>query len=122
MAFFVFVKMTFFIMVNPNLKCPYLVEIRSSQEKIQTQEDVQKFADNRLRKKEHPLSDSKHSMSRATVWSCLEEVYIGCTSFDPNMRFSLRDVEVLNGTYDVANICDVKLKATQSIAIEQLDC
>lgn len=115
--------MTFFTMVNPNLKCPYLLEIRSSGEKIQTQEDVQKFVGNRLRKKERPVSDRKYNVSRATLWSCLEEVYIGCTSFDPNMRFSLRHVEeVLNGTYDVPNFCDVvKLKVTQSTAIEQMD-
>lgn len=70
------------------------------------------------------MSDSKYNVSHATVWSCLEEVYTGCTSFDPDMRFSLPDVEeVLNGTYDVANACDiVKLKVTQSTAIEQMDC
>ena len=110
------------MMVNLNLKCAYLLEIRSSQEKIKTQEEVEKFVGNRLRMKERPVSDSKY-VSHATVWSCLEEAYIGCTSFDPDMRFSLRDVEeVLNGTYNVANTCDVvKLKVTQSTAIEQMD-
>lgn len=115
--------MTFFMMINPNLKCPFLLEIRSSQDKIQTQEDVQKFVGNRLRKKERPVLDSKYNVSRATVWLCLEEVYLRCTSFEPDMRFSLRDVqEVLNGTYNVANTYDVvKLKVPQSTAIEKMD-
>ena len=86
--------------------------------KIQTQEDVQKFVGNRLCKKECPVSDSKYNVNPATVSSCLEEVYIGCTSFVPDMRFSLHDVEeMLNGTNDVANTCDiVKLKVTESTA------
>ena len=114
--------MTFFTMINPNLKCPYLLEIRSSKKNIQTQ-DVQNFVGNRLRQKERPVSDIKYNLSRAAVWSCLEEAYIGCTSFEPNMRFSLRDVEeVLNGKYDVDNTCDVvKMKVTQTTAIEQMD-
>ena len=63
------------------------------------------------------------TLCRASVWSCLEEVYIGCTSFDPNMRFSLCDVEeVLNNKYDVDNTSDlVKMKMTQTTAIEQRD-
>ena len=101
--------MTFFTMINPNLKCPYLLEIRSCEEKIQTQEDVQNFVGNHLRQKEHPVLDSKYNLSCATVWSCLEEVYIGCTSFDPNMRFCLSDVEeVVTGKYDVDNTCEVE--------------
>ena len=35
--------MTFFKMINLNLKCPYLLEIRSSEKNIQTQEEVQNF-------------------------------------------------------------------------------
>lgn len=87
-------RMTSFTMINPNMKCPYLLEIRSSEKNIQTQEDVQNFVGNRLHQKERPVSDIKYNLSRGTVWSCLEEVYIGCTSFDSNMRFSLRDVEL----------------------------
>ena len=114
--------MTFFTMINSNLKCPYLLEIRSSEKNIQTQEDVQNFVANRLRQKKRPVSDIKYNLNRATIWSCLGEVYIGCTSFDPNMRFSLRDVEeVLNGKYDVDNTCDMKMKVTQTTAIEQMD-
>ena len=33
-------------------KCPYLLEIRSSEKNIQTREDVQKFVGNRLHQKE----------------------------------------------------------------------
>ena len=115
--------MTFFTMINPNLKRPYLLEIRSSEKNIQTQEDVQNFVGNRLRQKERPVSDIKYNLSRATVWSCLGEVYIRCTSFDFNMRFSLREVEeVLNDKYDVDNTYDVvKMKFTQATAIEQMD-
>ena len=115
--------MTFFTMINPNLKCPYLLEIRSCEKNIQTQEDVYNFVGNRLRQRKRPMSDIKYNLSHATIWSCLEEVYIGCTSFDSDMRFSLRDVEeVLNGKYDVDNTCDVvKMKVTQTTAIEQMD-
>ena len=45
-------RMTFFTMINPNMKCPYLLEIRSSETNIQTREDVQKFVGNRLHQKE----------------------------------------------------------------------
>ena len=43
------------------------------------------------------MPDIKYNLSHATVWPSLEEVYIGCKSFDPNKRFSLSNVEVLNG-------------------------
>lgn len=115
--------MTLFTMINPSLKCPYLLEIRSTTENIVSQADVQNFVGNLLRKKKLPLSDDKYKSNRATVWSSLEEAYIGCTNFDPTKRFSLRDIEeVLCGRYDVSKNCDIiKLKVTQSTAIEKND-
>ena len=65
------------------------------------------------------MSDIKYNLSHATVWPSLEEVYIGCKSFDPNKRFSLSNVEVLNGKYNVHNICDaMKLKVTQTTKLQ----
>ena len=115
--------MTFFTMINPSLKCPCLLEIRSSKETIATQGDVQKFVSNLLRNKKLPKSDGKYNKSRATARSYLEEVYLGCTNFDPSKRFTLCDIdEVLDGKYDVYKTCDVvKLSVTQSTAIEQAD-
>lgn len=100
--------MTFFTMINPNIKCPYLLEIRSSKETFATQGDVQKFVSNLLRNRKLPKSDGKYNTSRATVWSYLEEVYIGCTTFDPSERFTLPQInEVLDGRCDVYKTCDV---------------
>ena len=120
--------MTFFTMVNPNIKCPYLLEIRSAKETIATQGDVQKFVSNLLHNKILPKSDGKYNTSRATVWFKLEEdrltqVYMGYTNFDSNERFTLRDIdEVLDGRCDVYKTCDVlKLRVTQSKAIKQAD-
>lgn len=81
--------MTLFTMINPNLKGPFLLEIRSAPEKIHTPEAVSKFVSNRLRGKKRPLSDAKYNTHRASVWSSLEEIYVGCTHFDPAKRLSL---------------------------------
>ena len=101
----------------------YLLEVRSTTENIVSQTDVQNFVGNLFRKKKLPLSDDKYKSNRATVWSSLEEAYIGCTNFDPTKRFSLRDIEeVLCGRCDVSKNCDIiKLKVTQSTAIEKND-
>lgn len=115
--------MTFFTMMNPNVKCPYLLEIRSSEETIETQADVQRFVTRLLRHKKLPRSDGKYKTHHATVWSYLEEAYVGCTNFDPCKRFNLRDIEeVLDGRCDVHRTCDiVNLKVTQNTATEQMD-
>ena len=106
-------------MINPNLKCPFLLEIRSAPDKIHSQEAVTKFVSNLLRDKKRPLSDAKYNTHRASIWFSLEEVYVGCTSFDPNTRLSLSKIEdILSGKYSLSkNVDQVKLKVTQSTAI-----
>ena len=115
--------MTFFTMINPNVKCPYLLEIRSSEEVIETQADVQRFVAKLHRCKQPPRSDGKYRTRQATVWAHLEEAYVGCINFDPRKRFSLSEIEeVLDGRCNIHRTCDiVKLNVTQSTAVEQVD-
>ena len=112
--------MTVFTMINPSLKCPFLLEIRSSSEQIHSPEAVTKFASNLLRDNRRPLTDAKYNKHRAREWSSLEEVYLGCTNWDPTMRLSILVVEkILSGEYSVSKTCDqFKLNVTQSTATE----
>ena len=115
--------MTLFTMINPSLKCPFLLEIRSAPEKIHSQEAVSKFVSNLVRDKKLPLPDVQYNIRRVTVWSSLEEVYVGCAVFDPAKRLFLSEIElILSGKYSFSKICDqVKLKVNQSTAAELND-
>ena len=115
--------MTVFTMINPSLKCPFLLEIRSSSEQIHSPEAVTKFVSNLLRDNRRPLTDAKYNKHRAREWSSLEEVYLGCTNWDPTKRLSILAVEkILSGEYSVSKNCDqFKLNVTQSTATELND-
>ena len=107
---------TFFTMINPSLKCPFLLEIRSETDKFHSQEGVSKFFSSLLRDKRRPLSDAKYSTRRASVSSNLEGVYIACTNFDPAKRPSLLEIdEILSVKFNFSKNCDqVELKIIQS--------
>ena len=72
--------MIFFTMLNPSLKTPYVIEVRS--EGVNSQEQLKKFIRSLLEEQKHPLQDVKYYINRATVWYDLEIVYQGFTNFD----------------------------------------
>lgn len=81
--------MIFFTMLNPSLKTPYVIEVRS--EGVNSQEQLKKFIRSLLEEQKHPLQDAKYDIDRATVWYDLEKVYRGFTNFCRNRRLSLQD-------------------------------
>ncbi|KAK3712178.1 hypothetical protein QZH41_005805 [Actinostola sp. cb2023] len=115
--------MTLFTMINPNIKCPYLIEIKSAKSNNLKAGDIKMFISDLQRSKKLPTQDSKYETDRATIWSSLEEAYIGCTSFDPTKRLSLEDIEkLLTEKRDIFQCSDVmKLKISQNTALEQTD-
>ena len=82
-----------------------------------------KFVSNLLRDNRRPLTDAKYNKHRAREWSSLEEVYLGCTNWDPTKRLSILAVEkILSREYSVSKNCDqFKLSVTQSTATELND-
>lgn len=114
--------MTLFSMINPSLKSPFLLEIRSAPEKLTSQEDVTKFVSKLLRAKKRPLTDAKYSKRQAREWSGLEEIYVGCTNFDPTKILSISQIKgILSGKYVSKNCDQFTLNVTQSTATELND-
>ena len=80
--------MVLFSMLNPSLKCPYLVEIREAGG-VKSQEELKTFIRSLLRVRKHPTPDETYQVQRGTVWCALEEVYRGCVHFNRQDRLSL---------------------------------
>ena len=87
--------MIFFSMINPSLKHPFILEMRSAQQKITSQEELKVFVRSLLSQGKHPLPDKKYEVERATVWRGLEGVYKACTNFDRKSRLSLKEVATI---------------------------
>ena len=115
--------MIVFIMINPSLKCPFLLDIRSVGG-VTSQEELKTFITSQLQSEKRPMQDAKYDIYRATVWCELEKVYRGCTNFNRQQRLSLeeagrtlarskerfsRDLQVIN------------LGLSQATALEQFD-
>lgn len=115
--------MIIFAMINPNLKHPFRLEIRSAGS-ISSQEGLKKFICSQLSQRKHPLPDKKYEVERATVWIGLESVYRGCVDFDRTSRLSLKDAgEILSEDNERASHdLDVfPLKVSQATAVQQFD-
>ena len=118
------VGMIFFTMVNPNLKCPYILEIRS-QGGIRSQEELKSFITSLMRSERYPMQDAKYEIARATVWRELENVFRGCVKWKREERFSLDEAcAILKRDGDQhlrTNIDSIQLKVSQASAVEQFD-
>ena len=114
--------MIIFTMINPSLKSPYIVDIRS--ESVSTPEEVKKFIISLLRKEKLPSQDGKYDIDRATVWCTLEKVYRGCTNFERQQRLSLQDAALILARRESRLTRDlgvVHLKISQATALEKFD-
>ena len=68
--------MTIFTMINRCLKCPYLFEIKESEEaSIISQGEIKNFITNLLQGEKLPTPDLKYEVQRVTVWADLEAAY-----------------------------------------------
>ena len=79
--------MIVFTMINPSLKCPYILQIRSAGG-LSSQEEL---IISLLATEKRPLQDVKHELDRATAWCDLENVYRGFTKFDQQQRLTLEE-------------------------------
>ena len=108
-------------MLNPSLKTPYVIEVRS--EGVNSQEQLKKFIRSLLEEQKHPLQDVKYDIDRATVWYDLEKVYRGFTNFDRNRRLSLQEAgQILRRRHERSrDLQVVNLKVSQATALEEFD-
>ena len=113
--------MIFFTMLNPSLKTPYVIEVRS--EGVNSQEQLKKFIRSLLEEQKHPLQDVKYDIDRATVWYDLEKVYRGFTNFDRNRRLSLQEAgQILRRRHERSrDLQVVNLKVSQATALEEFE-
>ena len=111
--------MVFFSLINPNLKCPYLLEVRS-EGNIHSQDELKRFIISLLRRGKHPLKDDKYEVERATVWCALDEVYKGCVELNPQSRLSLDKAATFLSTEE-KDLDVIPLKVSQATAVEQFD-
>ena len=116
-------EMIFFTMINPSLKCPYLLEIRSA-EGIGSQEDLKTLITSLMRSKQHPLQDVKYEIERATVWRELEGVYRGCVNLNRDDRLKLDEAsKILKRGKDRfrRDLHFIHLSISQATAVEEFD-
>lgn len=116
--------MIFFTMINPNLECPYILEIRS-QGGISSQEELKSFITSLVRSERYPMQDAKYEIARATVWRELENVFRGCVKLKREERFSLDEASAIlkrdEDQHFRTNIDFIQLKVSQASAVEQFD-
>ena len=115
----------FFTMINPNLKSPYILEIRSQGE-ISSQEQIKSFITPLVRSERYPMQDAKYEIALATVWRELENVSRGCVKLKREKRFSLDEASVISkrdeDQHFRTNIdLNIQLKVSQASAVEQCD-
>ena len=108
-------------MLNPSLKTPYVIEVRS--EGVNSQEQLKKFIRSLLEEQKHPLQDVKYDIDRATVWYDLDKVYRGFTNFDRNQRLSLQEAgQILRRRHERSrDLQVVNLKVSQVACSKRSD-
>ena len=113
--------MIFFTMLNPSLKTPYVIEVRS--EGVNSQEQLKKFIRSLLEEQKHSLQDVKYDIDRATVLYDLEKVYRGFTNFDRNRRLSLQEAgQILRRRHERSrDLQVVNLKVSQATTLEEFE-
>ena len=111
--------MVFFSLINPSLKCPYLLEVRS-EGNINCQDELKRFISSLLRRRKHPLPDEKYEIKRATVWCTLEEVFKGCINFNRQTRLPLDKAATILSREE-KDLDVLPLKISQATAVEQFD-
>ena len=115
--------MIIFSMLNPSLKTPYIMEVRS-EGGVSSQEKLKEFIVSLLQKQKLPLQDEKYAIDRATVWCELEKVYRGCTNFARKERLPLQEAaQILARRQDrfSRDVQVVNLRVSQATALEEFD-
>lgn len=115
--------MIIFTLINPSLKCPYILDIRSA-EGVSSQEELKTFVTSLLAAEKRPLQDLKYEIHRATAWYELEKVYLGCTKFDRQQRLSLEEAGLVLVRRQERFSTDteiIHLKVSQATALENFD-
>ena len=116
--------MIFFTMINPNLKSPYILEIRS-QRGISSQEELKSLITSLEGSERYPMQDAKYEIARATVWRELENVYRRCVKLKREKRFSLDEASAIlkrdEDQHFRTNIDFIQLKVSQASAVEQFN-
>ena len=116
--------MIFFSMINPSLKHPFILEMRSAQQKITSQDELKIFVRSLLSQGKHTLPDKKYEVECATVWRGLEGVYKACTNFDGKSRLSLKEVAAIMQQESERFLRDVDvvhLGISQGTAVQRFD-
>lgn len=115
--------MIVFTMINPSLKCPYILYMRSAGG-VSSQEELKKLIISLLATEKLPLQDVKYELDRTSAWCDLAKVYRGCTKFDRQQRFTLEEAgRILSrreGRFS-RDIEDINLKISLATSIEHFD-
>ena len=115
--------MIVFTMINPSLKCPYILEILSAGG-VSSQEELKKLIISLLATEKRPLQDVKYELDRATAWCDLENVYRGFTKFDRQQRLTLEEAGWILSRREGRFSRDIEvihLKVSQATSLERFD-
>ena len=115
--------MIVFTMINPSLKCPNILEIRSAGG-LSSQEELKKLIISLLATEKRPLQDVKYELDRATAWCDLENVYRSFTKFDQQQRLTLEEAGWILSRREGIFSRDIEvihLKVSQATSLERFD-
>lgn len=115
--------MIVFAMINPSIKCPCILDIRSAGG-FSSQEELKKLIISLLATEKLPLQDVKYELDRATAWCDLEKIYRGCAKFDRQQRLTLEEAGRILSRLEGRFSRDIEvsnLKISQATSIEHFD-
>ena len=112
--------MIVFTMINPSLKCPYILEIQSAGG-VSSQEELKKLIISLLATEKRPLQDVKYELDRATAW-CLP--WLHQMKFDQQQRLTLEEAGQILSRREGRFSRDIEviyLKVSQATSLEHFD-
>lgn len=106
---------TLFVLLNPDLQCPYLIEHREK-----ALMPYRKVIEGKMRGRERPRMSEKYNRKQASEWNKVEKAFHQCIVFDASARPAARDIKRFLQDQTTDRRC-VSLAVSQQSAVEQFD-
>ena len=107
--------MTLFVLLNPDLEGPYILEHKDT-----PVVPYRRVIESKLRVKKKPMMSKKYHRKQATEWYKVEKAFHQCVAFDATARPAANEVQVLLEDQTANRRC-VNLAISQQSAVEQFD-
>ena len=105
--------MVFYVMINPDLKYPFQIELQ----KVQQGKCLSEL-ERRITKKVKPSHSQKYNVYQVTDWYGILQLFEKCTSFQPEDRPDAKDIVHILCKARAPSCLDIPLRVSQNSAIE----